>query len=153
MKKRRGFVQIAILHLLKEESMHGYRIMKELEGRAGGFYSASAGTVYPALAELLERDMIELESTSEKKTYFIKESGIVRLNDFANRREGDFWDEWKARFVWQSSEEAIQLRNTMEVWEVELRKSIKQMRRNPEKSAKLITLIEEMTEVLKRDNN
>ena len=152
MKKRRGFVQIAILHLLKEESMHGYRIMKELEDRAGGFYSASAGTVYPALQELLEREMIDLESTSDKKTYFIKENGLARLEEFANRREGDFWDEWKARFVWQSSEEAIQLKNTIEVWEVELRKAIKQARRNPQSSAKLITFIEEMTEVLKRDN-
>lgn len=152
MKKRRGFVQIAILHLLKEESMHGYRIMKELEDRAGGFYSASAGTVYPALQELLERDMIDLESTSDKKTYTIKENGIARLEAVANRREGEFWDDWKARFIWQSSEEAIQLKNAMDVWKDELRKAIKQARRHPEKSAKLITFIEEMTEVLKKEN-
>lgn len=152
MKRRRGFVQIAILHLLKEESMHGYRIMKELEDRAEGFYSASAGTVYPALQELLEREMIDLESTSDKKTYYIKENGIARLEEFADRREGDFWVEWKARFIWQSSEEAIQLKNTIEIWEAELRSAIKQVRRNPEGSAKLITFIEEMTEVLKKDN-
>ena len=35
MKKRRGFIQIAILHLLREEPMHGYQIMKELESRSG----------------------------------------------------------------------------------------------------------------------
>ena len=86
MKKRRGFMQLAILHLLKEESMHGYQVMKELENRSGGLYSASAGTVYPALQELLEQEMIDLEPTSNKKTYVIKEKGIERLEDFASRQ-------------------------------------------------------------------
>jgi DNA-binding PadR family transcriptional regulator len=45
MRKRRGFVQLAILHLLKEQSMHGYQIMKQLEERSNGLYQASAGTV------------------------------------------------------------------------------------------------------------
>lgn len=152
MRRRRGFVQIAILHLLKEESMHGYRIMKELEERAEGYYSASAGTVYPALQELVEQDMIDLEPASVKKTYFIKENGKKRLEEFKKRREGDFWSEWKARLVWQSSEEAIQLKAAMEAWEGELRKAVKQARQEPEKSGKLVTLLEEMTELLKKDN-
>ena len=75
MKRRRGFVQLAILHLLEEASMHGYQIMKELENRSGGHYSASAGTVYPALQELLEQEMIELEPSSDKKTYSFKKKG------------------------------------------------------------------------------
>ncbi|MCG7337607.1 PadR family transcriptional regulator [Sporosarcina sp. ACRSM] len=152
MRRRRGFVQIAILHLLKEESMHGYRIMRELEERAGGFYSASAGTVYPALQELLEQEMIALEPASDKKAYLITESGMKRLEEFVKRREGDFWSEWKARFVWRSSKEAIQLKAVTEAWEEELRKAIKQARKDPEKTGKLITFIEEMTELLKKDN-
>ncbi len=143
---------MAILHLLKEESMHGYRIMKELEERADGYYSASAGTVYPALQELLEQDMIDLEPGSDKKTYFIKENGKKRLEEFTERRKGDFWSEWKSRLVWQSSEEAIQLKVAMEAWETELRKAVKQARQEPEKSGKLIILLEEMTELLKKDN-
>lgn len=153
MKKRRGFIQIAILHLLQEEPMHGYRIMKELEERADGYYSASAGTVYPALQELVDREMIDVEPMADKKTYLIKEKGHERLKEFANRREGDFWSEWKSRLIWQSSDEAIQLRVTMEKWEKELRKAMKQARQSPEKSAKLITFMEEMTELLKRENN
>src|SRR3954468_22558306 len=104
MKRRRGFVQLAILHLLEEDSMHGYHIMKELEARSDGLYSASAGTVYPALQELLDQGIIGLESESEKKVYFTNEKGKERLEEFAKRGEGDFWIEWKERMVWRNSE-------------------------------------------------
>ncbi|QFG00552.1 PadR family transcriptional regulator [Psychrobacillus glaciei] len=152
MKRRRGFVQMAILHLLGEEPMHGYQIMKELESRSGGLYSASAGTVYPALQELMERDMIDLDPGSDKKTYFMKEKGTERLNEFVDRREGEFWSEWEARWVWQNSEEAVQLKETMDLWEAELRKAIKQARRSSESSSKLINFIKEITERIQREN-
>nr|WP_283248190.1 PadR family transcriptional regulator [Bacillus sp. FJAT-50079] len=145
-------MQIAILHLLKEESMHGYRIMKELEERAEGFYSASAGTVYPALQEMVERDLIALESKEDKKIYFIKENGIGRLEEYSKKSEGDFWSEWKARWVWQSSEEAIQLKNVIDAWDIELKKAIKEVRRNPENSAKLIAFMEETIKRLQKEN-
>ncbi|WP_342509697.1 PadR family transcriptional regulator [Sporosarcina sp. FSL K6-2383] len=152
MKRRRGFVQLAILHLLKEESMHGYQMMKELEHRSGGLYAASAGTVYPALQELLEQEMIDLDPASEKKTYVLQEKGKERLEDFANRIEGDFWTEWEARWVWQNSDEAVQLKRAMEQWEAEVRKAMKQARKNPEKSTKLIAFLEEITERLQKEN-
>lgn len=152
MKRRRGFVQLAILHLLKEEPMHGYQIMKELEHRSGELYAASAGTVYPALQELLEQELIDLEPASEKKTYVLQVKGKERLEDFTNKREGDFWIEWKARWVWQNSDEAVRLKVALEQWEAEVRKAIKQTRHHPEKSAKLISILEEITERLQTEN-
>lgn len=152
MKRRRGFVQLAILHLLKEESMHGYQMMKELEHRSGGFYAASAGTVYPALQELLEQKMIDLDPNSDKKTYVLQEKGTERLEDFANKKEGDFWTEWEARWVWRNSDEAVQVKTALEQWEAELRKAIKQTRQNPAKSTKLIAFIEEITARLQKEN-
>ena len=152
MKRRRGFVQLAILHLLREESMHGYQIMKELKYRSGGLYAASAGTIYPALQELLEQELIDLEPASDKKTYVLQVKGTERLEDFANKREGDFWIEWKARWVWQNSDEAVQLKAALEQWESEVRKAIKQTRHHPEKSAKLISFFEEITERLQTEN-
>lgn len=152
MKRRRGFVQMAILHLLEEASMHGYQIMKELEIRSGGHYSASAGTVYPALQELLEQEMIELEPSSDKKTYCIQEKGKSRLLEFANRKEGSFWSNWEARWIWQNSEGAILLKEQIDLWEAELRKAIKQTRTNPENSPKLIAFMKEITERLQKEN-
>lgn len=152
MKRRRGFVQLAVLHLLEEAPMHGYQIMKELEIRSGGHYTASAGTVYPALQELLEQEMIDLEPSSDKKTYFIKAKGNNRLKEFAHHKEGAFWSNWEARWSWQNSEEAIHLKETIDLWELELKRAIKQTRSTPENSPKLIAFIKEITERLQQEN-
>jgi DNA-binding PadR family transcriptional regulator len=149
MKKRRGFVQHAILNLLKEESMHGYQIMKELEERSNGAYSASAGTVYPALQELVDQKLIQLDTASDKKVYTINEDGRNRLEETAKHREGDFWLEWKERMMWKKSEESIQLRAAMDRWETEFRKAVKQSRGNPDSIVELIAFIDEMTNRLK----
>ncbi|MFO1442465.1 helix-turn-helix transcriptional regulator [Bacillus sp. Bva_UNVM-123] len=153
MRKRRGFVQLAVLHLLKEESMHGYQIMKQLEERSNGAYSASAGTVYPALQELLEQHLIELHIESDKKVYFINENGKKRLDELSRNMEGDFWTEWKEKMIWKNSEESLQLRAAMEQWEKEFRKAVKQARGNRENVLELIAFIEEMTNRLKENSN
>jgi DNA-binding PadR family transcriptional regulator len=150
MKRRRGFVQLAVLHLLKEESMHGYQIMKELEERSNGAYSASAGTVYPALQELVDQQLIQLDTKSDKKTYSISENGKSRLEEMALHKEGDFWVEWKERMMWKKSEESVQLRAAMDRWETEFRKAVKQSRGNPESVVELIAFIDEMTNLIKK---
>ncbi|WP_062109878.1 PadR family transcriptional regulator [Bacillus niameyensis] len=153
MKKRRGFVQIAILHLLKEEAMHGYQIMKELEERSSGAYSASAGTVYPALQELLDQHLIELDAESDKKIYVLSDKGKKRVEEAAAHFEVEFWVEWKERMVWRNSKHAIQLKEAVDRWEKEWRKSVKKARGNPKKIQELITMMEEMTDRLKKDSN
>ena len=151
MRRKRGFVQIAILHLLKEEPMHGYQIMKELEERSNGAYSASAGTVYPALQELEDQGLIERDADTQKKVYSIHKNGQKRLDE-AKQVEGDFWVEWKERMAWKNSEEFIQLRTAMERWEKEFRHAVKQTRGNSRGVLELISFIEEMTEQLKKNS-
>lgn len=152
MKKRRGFIKSAILHLLKEESMHGYQIMKELESRSDGLYSASAGTIYPALQELLEKEWINLESGLEKKTYFITEEGKERLKELRKREEGDFWVSWKERMIWRNSKEFVQLKTAVDQWEEEMHKAMKRVRSNPDIAAEMSAFLTEMTERLKIAN-
>ncbi len=152
MRRRRGFVQLAILHLLKEESMHGYQIMKELEERSNGVYSASAGTIYPALQELLEQHLIELHMDSDKKVYSLSGNGKKRLEEMRNHEEGDFWVEWKEKMMWRHSEEAVQLRAAMDQWEKEFRKAMKRARGDRESVLKLITFLDEMTDQLKNNS-
>lgn len=152
MKKRRGFIKSAILHLLKEESMHGYQIMKELESRSDGLYSASAGTIYPALQELLEKELINLESGFEKKTYFITEEGKERLKELRKREEGDFWVSWKERMIWRNSKEFVQLKTAVDQWEEEMHKAMKRVRSNPDIAAEMSAFLTEMTERLKIAN-
>ncbi|GIN72309.1 hypothetical protein J14TS2_27840 [Bacillus sp. J14TS2] len=152
MRRRRGFIPLAILHLLAEESMHGYQIMKELEERSDGAYVASAGTIYPALQELLDQQLIELDSGLDKKVYSINQSGLKRLEEMVQHEEGDFWTEWKERMIWRNSKESLQLRESVKAWERELRKAMKQTRGNPEDASELIALINKMTERLKKKN-
>jgi len=47
-----GDLKYVILRLLEEKPRHGYEIIKDLEGRFGGSYAPSPGTVYPTLTML-----------------------------------------------------------------------------------------------------
>lgn len=132
--------------------MHGYQIMKELESRSDGLYSASAGTIYPALQELLEKGLINLESDLEKKIYFITEEGKERLNEFRKREEEDFWASWKDQIIWRSSKEFVQLKTAVDQWEEEMHKAMKRVRRNPVIAAEMSAFLNEMTERLKIAN-
>jgi len=147
--KRRGFVQFAILHLLEEGPMHGYQIMKELEERSSGAYVASAGTIYPALQELLDRQLIEVQAEGDKKVYTLNENGRRRLEEAAREGKGDFWQDWKEVMIWKRSDEARQLEAAIEEWKRELHRAIKDARGNPERVHALIAIIEEATERLR----
>jgi len=48
-------LELAILGLLKERSMHGYQLSKRLTDSLGGFWRVSYGSLYPTLRRL-ERD-------------------------------------------------------------------------------------------------
>ncbi|MCU9612650.1 PadR family transcriptional regulator [Caldibacillus lycopersici] len=154
MRRKRGFVQIAILHLLKESSMHGYQIMKELEERSGGVYKSSAGTVYPALQELLDTNQIELsDADSDKKIYCISEKGQKRLMEHAERAEGDFWSEWVERVSWRQSKEYERLTIALNKWEHDLKITVKKLHKHPQNTDRLISILEETTDRLKKEFN
>jgi DNA-binding PadR family transcriptional regulator len=60
-------VAFEILLALADGDRHGYSILQEVETRSGGAVSLHAGTLYRALARLLENELIEeLESPDPK---------------------------------------------------------------------------------------
>lgn len=69
-------VAFEILLALADGERHGYSILQEVEARAGGAVSLHAGTLYRALARLLEHDLIaELTSPDprhddERRRYY-----------------------------------------------------------------------------------
>ena len=77
-----GDLRYVVLQLLAEKPRHGYEIIKELEERVGGAYSASPGTVYPTLS-LLEDLGYAVSRTEEggKKVYEITEEGRRYLEE------------------------------------------------------------------------
>src|SRR6202158_3749734 len=89
-----GEVRLALLSLIAEAPKHGYELMRQLEERSGGIYQASAGTVYPTLAQLEDEGLIASESTEGKRVFRITDLGreeIAREDETVKR----IW--WRAR--------------------------------------------------------
>jgi DNA-binding PadR family transcriptional regulator len=94
-----GEVRLAILSLLGEGPKHGYQLMKELEERSGGFYRASAGSVYPTLQQLEDEDLISSGQQEGKRVYGITDAGRKELEkdpEAVRRiwRRAEKWGEW-----------------------------------------------------------
>jgi len=76
-----GEVKYVILRLLEEKPRHGYEIMKALEERLGGWYTPSAGTVYPTLQLLVDQGYVRAVETEGKKVYHITPEGEAFLHE------------------------------------------------------------------------
>jgi DNA-binding PadR family transcriptional regulator len=93
-----GDLKYVILRLLEERPRHGYDIIKELEGRFGGSYAPSPGTVYPTLTMLEDLGFARVvPEESGKKIYEITDEGRKHLAEHSNTVDDIF--ERIARFV------------------------------------------------------
>ena len=70
-----GQMRLYLLALLNDGPRHGYEVIQLLEERFNGFYSPSAGTVYPRLAKLEEEGLVERTDDGRKATYRITDAG------------------------------------------------------------------------------
>ena len=73
-------LELAILGLLKERSMHGYQLSKRLTDSLGGFWRVSYGSLYPTLKRLERQGVVEQvfdrqEVGRRKNVYRITEAG------------------------------------------------------------------------------
>ncbi|WP_052737604.1 PadR family transcriptional regulator [Bacillus sp. SA1-12] len=139
--KRRGLIQLAILQLLKEEPRHGYQVMKQLEERSGGLYSPSAGTVYPALQDLLDKELISVNEHADKKVYSLKQEGLKFLEDLVQDEAHVFWEEWRLRLMWKQSNEAAMVREEMDKFQLEFHYAMRTVLTNPALANELVTII------------
>jgi len=71
----KGDLKYLILDLLKDQPRHGYDVMRELEHRSGGFYTPSAGAVYPTLQMLEDMGALTSNEQDGRKTYTITDEG------------------------------------------------------------------------------
>jgi DNA-binding PadR family transcriptional regulator len=83
-----GEVKFVILRLLKEKPRHGYEVIKALEEKLGGYYTPSAGTVYPTLQLLEDEGYVRAVDTEGKKVYHLTPEGERYLEEHR-----DFLDE------------------------------------------------------------
>lgn len=74
----------AILGLLKNEPLSGYRIRKIFEDTAMGNYSSSPGAIYPALSRLEQNELIEkiTDPKTNKQLFKILPNGLKNLKEW-----------------------------------------------------------------------
>jgi DNA-binding PadR family transcriptional regulator len=82
---QKGYIRIGVLILLSRKAAHGYELMKEIRSRTKGFWSPTAGGVYPILRNLEKSGYIQGEWQTYRnrklKVYKITESGSAILKD------------------------------------------------------------------------
>lgn len=83
----RGDLKYGLLKLLEERPKHGYEMIKDLEQMTGGFYSPSAGAIYPTLQLLEDRGWVTAETVEGKKVYTISDAGRQALQENRERAE------------------------------------------------------------------
>ena len=71
----KGDLKYVILDLLKEKPSHGYEIIRAMEESFHGFYSPSAGSVYPTLQMINDMGYTSSSEHDGKKIYTISEEG------------------------------------------------------------------------------
>ncbi len=77
----KGDLKYVILDLLKDKPAHGYEIIRALEERFHGFYSPSAGSVYPTLQLLEDMGYVKSSEQDGKKVYTITDEGRKFLKE------------------------------------------------------------------------
>lgn len=141
-KKRRGLIQLAILQLLKEEPRHGYQVMKLLEERSEGVYSPSAGTIYPALQDLLAKEWISVDEQTDKKVYTLNSKGLAFLSEVVHDEDDVFWEEWRLLLTWKQSKEAAMLQAEMESFHLEFQYAARIVLQNQALASELMSIIQ-----------
>ena len=75
-----GNIDPLLLHLISQQPMYGYQIIKELETRSQGYFKFKEGTLYPVLHRLEKESLIRgqwqtLSSGRQRKYYHITDKG------------------------------------------------------------------------------
>ena len=92
---QKGYIRVAVLILLDKKPSHGYEIMKEIRDRTKGFWSPTAGGVYPILRDLETERYVagqwQIQNKRKIKVYEITETGrqilrhaIIKQSEIAN---------------------------------------------------------------------
>ena len=93
----KGDLKYVILDLLKDKPSHGYEMIRALEDRFHGFYTPSAGSIYPTLQLLEDMGYVSSSERDGKKIYTITEEGkkfLKEQEEVINKIKGHMRDWW-----------------------------------------------------------
>jgi DNA-binding PadR family transcriptional regulator len=72
---------MAALLLLAEGPLNGYQIMQEIEKRSDGVWRPSPGSVYPALAQLVDEGLVRPEEEGDRRGYVLTDAGRAHVEE------------------------------------------------------------------------
>ena len=81
-----GFLESFILSILKEEPVHGYKLVEKIKEKTG-FWKPSSGTIYPTLHSLLKKGFIKEIREGRRKKYKLDEKRIKNFQGSKNDRD------------------------------------------------------------------
>lgn len=89
----KGSTDHLLLFLIGQEPTYGYKLIKEIERRSGGYFQFKEGTLYPALHRLERDGLIEgkwerLSNGQERRYYYLTELGQRVLSEKRNEWQG-----------------------------------------------------------------
>jgi DNA-binding PadR family transcriptional regulator len=95
-------LELAILGLLKERSMHGYQLSKRLAETLGAFWKVSYGSLYPALRRLQREGAVEPvfsrdEVGRRKNVYRITPKGETLFAELLEEAGQESWEDNRFR--------------------------------------------------------
>ena len=93
-----GSTSMLILRLLEDKDMYGYEMIETLEKKSNNVFTLKAGTLYPLLHSLEEKDYLTAYETEAigkvRKYYSITKSGRKYL-----RSKKEEWNEYQTAVV------------------------------------------------------
>jgi DNA-binding PadR family transcriptional regulator len=98
----KGDLKYVILNLLKDKPSHGYEIIRAMEELFHGFYTPSAGSVYPTLQMLDDIGYVSVSEHDGKKVYTITEEGkkfLQEQQEMIEKIECQMKDWWGPRNI------------------------------------------------------
>ena len=112
----KGDLKYVVLGLLKEKPRHGYDIIRALEERFQGFYTPSAGSVYPTLQLLEDMGYVTSREAEGKKVYTITDAGRKFLEEqvVTVNRIRDHMKDWGGGGDWHDPHNREEFRETMQ---------------------------------------
>jgi DNA-binding PadR family transcriptional regulator len=95
-------LELAILGLLKERSMHGYQLSKRLTDTLGAFWKVSYGSLYPALKRLEREAAVEPVFAKDdvgrrKNVYRITTKGEALFDELLQEAAPESWEDNRFR--------------------------------------------------------
>ena len=143
---QKGDLKYVILGLLKDKPRYGYEVIRALEERSHGFYTPSAGVVYPTLQMLQEMGYASAEERDGKKVYTITDEGLKFLSE-----RKDQADEVKSqmKYHWNPENMGVIIEMMREFGELGRLMKHRGCRSNPEKMQRIRDIFSRASQEIK----